>query len=93
MENETQSQEAVLEKQYFYITKGNNHSARLSIDEVDILTNADGEMDCPIETVLRKNGRSIYDLLSWETKEIQFVLVEDGVEQILRSIPVDLSLE
>lgn len=92
MTNETQTQATATQKQYFYITTGNRQSARLKIAEEDVIVNADGEIDCPMDTVLRKNGRSLYDLMSWETQQIQFVLVEDGVEHVLRTLSVDMSL-
>lgn len=91
MEKEIQTSKTILDKQYFYITKGIKHSARFKVDEVDIITNADGELDCPLDTVLRKNGYSLNDLMSWETREICLVLVEEGIEKIVHSFPVYLS--
>lgn len=80
-------------KYYLYVTTGRKHSVRLKIDERDVLINADGDLDCPLDTTLRKNGYSMYDLLSWETRQIKFILVENGVEKKLRTIQTNWSLE
>lgn len=80
------------QKQYFYIVKGKDKTIRLEIENSDVLINADGVLDCPIDTVLRKNNYTFDDLNSWIAKEIQFIVVKDGVDQILHTIHLDVNL-
>ncbi|WP_169720330.1 hypothetical protein [Atopococcus tabaci] len=64
----------------------------LKVDEEDLMYNADGELDCPVDVVLRKNNHSFEDFNDWGAKEIQFVRRQDGNEEILRSIPLNINL-
>lgn len=80
-------------KKYSYVVKAKDKIVQLKIDNTDVLINADGEVDCPLDGVLRKNGYSIYDLLSWNTKEIDFIVTTNNVEQLIRTIPLNVSLE
>lgn len=80
-------------KKYSYVVKAKDKIVTLRVEDVDVFFNADGEIDCPLDRVLRKNGYSIYDLLSWSTKEIDFVVLADNVEQLIRTIPINASLE
>lgn len=80
------------QKQYFYIVKGKDKTIRLDIENSDVLVNADGVLDCPIDTVLRKNNYTFDDLNSWIAKEIQFIVVKDGVDQILHTIHLNVNL-
>lgn len=72
--------------------KGKDQTIRLVIEESDIFLNADGVLDCPIDTVLRKNQYSFDDLNSWFAKEIQFIAVNNGIEQILHTIQLNVNL-
>jgi hypothetical protein len=49
-------------------------------------------IDCPIDTVLRKNKYTFNDLNSWSAEEIQFILIRNDVEQILRTVKLDVNL-
>lgn len=80
------------QKQYFYIVKGKDKTIRLDIENSDVLVNADGVLDCPIDTVLRKNNYTFDDLNSWIAKEIQFIVVKDGVDRILHTIHLNVNL-
>lgn len=80
------------QKQYFYIVKGKHKTIRLEIENSDVLINADGVIDCPIDTVLRKNNYAFDDLNSWIAKEIQFIVVKDGVDHILHTIHLNVNL-
>lgn len=80
------------QRHYFYVVIGRDKTTRLTIDTADVLINADGELDCPIDTVLRKNGYTFEDLNSWLAKEIQFIAVKEGSEEILRKISLNVNL-
>lgn len=64
----------------------------LKVDEEDLMYNADGELDCPVDVVLRKNNHSFEDFNDWGAKEIQFVRRQEGNEEILRSMPLNVNL-
>ncbi|WP_156956000.1 hypothetical protein [Carnobacterium pleistocenium] len=72
--------------------KAKNQTIRLDVEINDVLINADGAIDCPIDTVLRKNNYTFDDLNSWSAKEIYFVIIKDDEEQILHTIHLDVNL-
>ncbi|MBT2731038.1 hypothetical protein [Carnobacterium sp. ISL-102] len=72
--------------------KGRNQTIRLDVESSDVLVNADGMIDCPIDTVLRKNEYTFDDLNSWLAEEIHFVLIDNDDEQILRTIKLNVNL-
>ncbi|WP_027109212.1 hypothetical protein [Lacticigenium naphthae] len=47
---------------YIYTLESETSTQELPVDEEDVLTNADGELDCPLDRVLRKNHLEIKDL-------------------------------
>ncbi|WP_143298363.1 hypothetical protein [Carnobacterium alterfunditum] len=72
--------------------KGRNQTIRLDVENADVLINADGMIDCPIDTVLRKNEYTFNDLNSWSAEEIQFILIKNDDEQILRTVKLNVNL-
>lgn len=71
---------------------GRDETIQLDVEESDVLVNADGVLDCPIDTVLRKNNYTFDDLNSWLAKEIQFIMIRNGVKQILHRISLNMNL-
>ncbi len=71
---------------------GRDETIQLDVEESDVLVNADGVLDCPIDTVLRKNNYTFDDLNSWLAKEIQFIMIKNDVEQILHRISLNMNL-
>ncbi len=78
--------------QYFYVIYGKYQTIKLDVEESDVLINADGVLDCPIDTVLRKNEYTFNDLNSWMAKEIQFIVEHDGSESIINTIHLNVNL-
>lgn len=78
-------------EKYAYIVKAKDKSVWLKIEHEDVCINADGDLDCPVDRVLRKNGYSFYDLMSWTTKEIDFVAITEGVATTIRTIPFNVT--
>jgi len=74
------------------VIKGRNQTIRLDVENADVLINADGMIDCPIDTVLRKNEYTFNDLNSWSAEEIQFILIKNDDEQILRTVKLNVNL-
>ena len=71
---------------------GRDETIQLDVEESDVLVNADGVLDCPIDTVLRKNNYTFDDLNSWLAKEIQFIMIKNDVEQIIHGISLNMNL-
>ncbi|AGY82820.1 MULTISPECIES: hypothetical protein [Carnobacterium] len=71
---------------------GRDETIQLDVEESDVLVNADGVLDCPIDTVLRKNNYTFDDLNSWLAKEIQFIMIKNDVEQIIHRISLNMNL-
>lgn len=77
---------------YKYVLSGLDKEFVLNIDENDIIQNADGELDCPLETVLRKNHYSFTDLTKWNIQTIHFVEIVNEVETSLRQIDLNINI-
>lgn len=78
--------------QYKYIIKCKERDVELEVEDRDVFHNADDEIDCPLDVVLRKNDYSFNDLMSWDAREIQFVkLIDDNVHLINR-VPLNVNL-
>ncbi|WP_413526916.1 hypothetical protein [Marinilactibacillus psychrotolerans] len=65
------------EKEFKYIIEGKTVLITLSVDNNDAICNADGNIDCPLETVLRKNNFTLQELRKWELIDIRFVKIID----------------
>ncbi|MFC6464514.1 hypothetical protein ACFP65_05740 [Marinilactibacillus sp. GCM10026970] len=52
--NELEPLVNIPDKVYKYIVEGENALITLTVDNIDVFHNADGNIDCPLETVLRK---------------------------------------
>ncbi|GAA0363616.1 hypothetical protein GCM10008932_15110 [Alkalibacterium iburiense] len=77
---------------YQYVLKGRDGDILLDIDERDIIQNADGELDCPLDTVLRKNNHSFSDLAEWNIQSIHFIERVNEEENVLRSIELNFNM-
>lgn len=81
-----------VQEEYVYVVEGREGTITLPVDEADVILNADGELDCPFDTVLRKNRHTFEDLNNWNAKEIRFIRVKNKVEEILRRIEMNVNL-
>lgn len=77
---------------YQYVLKGRDGDIVLDIDEKDIIQNADGELDCPLDTVLRKNNHSFSDLTEWQIQSIHFIERVNEEESVLQSIELNFNM-
>lgn len=80
------------EKEYKYIIEGKTVLITLSVDNKDIICNADGNIDCPLETVLRKNNFTLQELRKWGLIDIRFVKMIDDQEIIISQIECGFAL-
>lgn len=78
--------------QYKYIIKCKERDIELEVEDRDVFHNADDEIDCPLDVVLRKNDYSFNDLMSWDAREIQFVKLVDEDIQLINSVPLNVNL-
>ncbi|MDZ7834885.1 MAG: hypothetical protein U5K84_05665 [Alkalibacterium sp.] len=62
--------------QYRYIIECRDKTVELEVENRDVLHNADDEIDCPLDVVLRKNNYKFSDLMSWDAREIRFVEIK-----------------
>lgn len=89
-----ESSQPVLEKtiQYKYIIKCKNKDIELEVEDRDVFQNADDEIDCPLDVVLRKNDYSLNDLMSWDAREIQFVQMTDEKIKLINKVVLNVNL-
>ena len=80
------------EEKYVYIVKGRNKNVALEVDTRDVIVNADGEIDCPLDTILRKNNYTFNHLNEWDAREITFLHVVNDESTILRTILLNTNL-
>lgn len=93
MSKRNKFQPEMIEKiQYKYIIECKERTVHLEVDQKDVLHNADDEIDCPLDVVLRKNSFSLQDLTHWDAREIRFVQIKDQVETIVNSVSLDVNL-
>lgn len=78
--------------QYFYIIKGKKENIILEIDPRDVISNADGDLDCPLDGVLRKNNYTLNDLNVWDALEIHFIRIHEDVSELLGTISLRTNL-
>lgn len=71
---------------YKYVLEGKETTVSLSIEDDCIFSNADGEIDCPLDMILRKNKIDDEDLKKWQIADISFIEISGNVENLLRKI-------
>ncbi|WP_225744023.1 hypothetical protein [Marinilactibacillus sp. Marseille-P9653] len=90
-ENKQLSQ--IQEKEYKFIIEGKTVLITLTVDSDDVFHNADGKIDCPLETVLRKNNFTLNELSTWGIVNIRLVRLLDERELIINQIDSSILLE
>ncbi|API89508.1 hypothetical protein BKP56_09690 [Marinilactibacillus sp. 15R] len=78
---------------YKYIIECKSMQITLTVDNNDIIHNADGDIDCPLETVLRKNNFTLYELKNWGLVNIQFIEIINEEETIRKQIDCEIVLQ
>ena len=77
---------------YAYILEGKNVCNTLPVDEEDLIENADGILDCPLDGVLRKHKLSLSDLNTMKMTKLLFVKVEDKKTIVLNTICLNVNI-
>jgi hypothetical protein len=93
MENKENLQPEMEEAiQYKYVVECKDQSVSLEVDDRDVLRNADDEIDCPLDVVLRKNSYSFEDLMNWNAHSIIFIEVKGNEETVLNKVSLNVNL-
>jgi len=89
-----QSEDSLNEQKekYVYVVKGTKENVALDVDSRDVILNADGDIDCPLDVVLRKNNFTFNHLNEWDAREINFLRVANGESITLRKISLNMNL-
>ncbi|MDN6291280.1 MAG: hypothetical protein L0J63_13515 [Tetragenococcus koreensis] len=62
---------------------GSKKIVTLVVEENDLVINADENIDCSLETILRKNRVGKDNIHEWGIENIQLIEVSQGTEKIL----------
>lgn len=65
----------------------------LTVDEKDIVLNADGELDCPFETTIRRNLITVEDIQEWRVEKIQLVQKTKNQETLILEFDAETVLD
>jgi hypothetical protein len=74
------------QKRFIYIIETPTESKELDIEETELIENADGELDCPLDHVLSRHQLGLTDLFNMQVAHVS--LVEENVfeRKLIRSI-------
>lgn len=78
--------------QYRYVIECKEKTVELEVDDRDVIKNADDELDCPLDVVLRKNNYSFNDLMTWDAREICFVKVMEEDVSVINRISMNVNI-
>lgn len=70
-------------KTYMYIIVGADKVRMMTINDNDVILNADGGSECPLESILRKNSITLDDLQKWKIESIKLVEMTNEDERVL----------
>lgn len=88
-ENNQVSVSNPVQKMYKYVIECKDEMIVLIVEESDVLQNADEELDCPLETVLRRNHLTFKDLNNMFAQNILFIEMKDGMEVVRHVIKLN----
>ncbi|ALV22901.1 MAG: hypothetical protein RR548_02790 [Carnobacterium sp.] len=77
--------------EYAYIIEGKDAKNILTIAKEDLIENADGVLDCPLDGVLRRHNLSLTDLNSMGITRLSFVKIVNKTTIILRNICLNVN--
>lgn len=73
-------------KKFIFILESTEEPRRLDIDDSEIIVNADGEVDVPLDRVLRRYHLNYHDLCQMNVKQVAFAEEDELEQRTLRSI-------
>lgn len=84
--NEHQSTKKKQQRRFIYILETPNEKKELDIDDADLIENADGDLDCPLDQVLSRYKLELADLFTMKVATVSFVKECDDTRKTIRSI-------
>lgn len=90
--DELSSTVPVTKVDYRYMIMCKDQTITLEVDERDMFYNADDELDCPLDVVLRKNEHTLNDLMTWDPREVAFVELINNEPQVIRKIQMNINI-
>lgn len=78
--------------QYAYVLVNTDDEVELQVDKEDFIQNADGDVDIPLELVLRKNQLSLSDLNRMNIQKCLFIRRTNGKPCTLKQISLNVNL-
>jgi len=76
----------------YHVKCNNNKTVILNVDHADLIYNADGEFDCPLDVVLKKNYYTFQDLMDWGSESLHFVEMNGHHIKTLKVISLQVNL-
>lgn len=80
-------------KSLMIVLIGTEKVITLTVDENDLVMNADGEIDCPMETTLRKNKITAENIDQWEIESVRLVEMTSEKEKVLYDFEPEVVLD
>lgn len=74
------------------VMTGKEKIITLTVDDTDILTNTDSELDRLLETTFRRNQITAGDIKKWEIKKTQLVEMSSEQEKVLHEFDTETVL-
>ncbi len=75
-----------VEKRFIYLIETPTESKELFIRENELIENADGELDCPLDTILSRYHMAWDDLFQMNAATVSLVEVDIAERRMIRSI-------
>lgn len=73
-------------KKFLYVIETDTESRELCIEEDEVIENADGEIDIPLDFVLSKYKMNLEDLFKMKVATVSLVEEESSDRKLIRSI-------
>lgn len=80
-------------KSLMIVLIGTEKVITLTVDENDLVMNADGEIDCPMETTLRKNKITAETMNQWGIESVRLVEMTSEKEKVLYDFEPEVVLD
>ncbi|MDN6193972.1 MAG: hypothetical protein L0J48_02655 [Alkalibacterium sp.] len=75
-----------MKKRFIYKISTPNESKELLIREHELIKNADGELDCPLDLVLRRYNLNWDDLFKMQVSKVSLIKEDANETKVIRSI-------
>lgn len=73
-------------KKFLYVIETDTESRELCIEDDEVIENADGEIDIPLDSVLSKHQMNFEDLFKMKVATVSLVEEESSDRKLIRSI-------